>query len=147
MINFGSFNRCCLTTLLCLALAAASQRASAECEDFLDVDFPSQECTFEDNNVDSQMVKFGNVDDVNSQSGSISVRLGSATYSVANSAEVFVVFDYDNCFAASQNGFDLQDVDNFSSVQEVAFIPSSTNPREIERIWVFRCDSIQFQSR
>ena len=39
MINFRSFNRCCLTTLLCLALAAASQPASAECEDFLDVDF------------------------------------------------------------------------------------------------------------
>lgn len=148
MFNTLSLKKYCLTTLVFLVIASANQIAMAECEDFQDSDFPSAECSFDDLGVNKQMLKFGDVDEVSSQSGTISVRFGSATYSVSNSAEIHVAFDDDSCIRANDFGFNLQEInDNFSPVDEVAFIPSATNSREIERIWVFRCDSIQFQSR
>ena len=127
-----------------------SQVAVAECESLLDPDFPSVECSFDDLGVDEQMVKFGHVDEVTSESGSpTSVRFGSAFYTISNSAEINVVFDDDDCLLrVNESGFTLQFInDNFSPIDNVAFVPSSTNPREIERIWVFRCSSVQFQDR
>ena len=130
-----------------------SQVAIAECAGFLDSDFPSNECSFNDFGVDGKMVKFGHVDSVftpNNPAGSpTNVRFGSANYIINDTAEINVAFDDDDCLPmVNNNGFTLQFInDSFGAIENVAFIPSSTNPREIERIWVFRCSNIQFQSR
>ena len=128
-----------------------SQSAVAECEDLLDSDFPSEECPFNDTDFNPFLLtpKFGHVDEVGNQTGSqIPVRFGSANYIISTAAKIYVAFNDDDCLRAQDDfGFDLKDVDNFSPVREVAFIPSLTNSREIERIWVFRCSSVQFQDR
>lgn len=141
-----------LTGLLTFTLII-SQSAVAECSGILDSDFPSDECSFNDFGVDGEMVKFGHVDSVftpsSPSSSPTNVRFGSATYIINDTAEINVAFDDDDCLPrVNDNGFTLQFInDNFGAIDNVAFIPSSTNPREIERIWVFRCSSVQFQDR
>lgn len=85
------------------------------------------------------MLKFGHVDAV-FQFGSSNtiVRFGAATYNLPDTAVLYEVINEDDCDI--EEGDDLDDLSN---VGDVAFIPSTTDPREITKIWVLDCDIVQ----
>ena len=100
-----------------------------------DADFPSEGCSFNDLNVNKQMLKFSQVD---STFGSNNIRFGAAVYSLPNSALI-----YDADIGDDDCNEDVNDFNDINAGDEVAFIPSTTDPRIITDIWILDCNIVQ----
>lgn len=115
----------------------------AETCDLGDSDFPSDECSFSNLGTNIQMLKFVQVDTfVNFNSGFI--RYGSAQYNFADSVTVYEIESDGDCNIGDEDDLDnlLDDVDHSDNV-EAAFLPSSTDLREITDIWILNCNIVQ----
>ena len=139
-MNKKFFLRCSgrIATVCFLFTVFCSQLYAVDC-DLGDADFPSEECSFADLGVNTQMLKFGEVDAAfQINSSNTIVRFGAATFNLPGSAVVYHVIDDDDC-----DILDGDDLDGISSIGDVAFIPSTTDPRIITDIWVLDCDVVQ----
>lgn len=126
---------CFLFTTFCCQLYAE------DC-DLEDADFPNAECSFVGLGINTQMLKFGVVDAVfQISSSSTNVRFGAATFNLPDTATVYHVIDDDDCDI--RNGSDLEGIDDAINVEDVAFVPSTTDPRIITDMWVLDCDIVQ----
>lgn len=115
--------------------------------DLADADFPSDECSFNDLGINKQMLKFGQVDgfvEFNPGSGLVRfIRYGSAQYDFASSVNLYEIESDGDCDIRDEDDLDnvLDNID-YSDNVDFAFIPSTTNPREITDIWVLNCNIV-----
>ena len=103
--------------------------------DLEDADFPSADCSFNLLGTNKQMLKFGQVDSLFNSDENL--RIGHAVYVAGENITVHDTND-SPCDTDTDDDFDDVDLND-----EVAFLPSTTNPREITDIWILNCEVIQ----
>ena len=123
---------------MCLLFIGLQAQLLAETCNLADEDFPDDDCSFSDLGINPQMLKFGEVDAIfEINSGSTNVRFGAALFILPDTANLYNV-DGDDCVSG-----DGDDIDNIANVEDVAFIPSTADPRMITDIWILDCDIVQ----
>ncbi len=117
-----------------ILLVLLTTNVAAESCDLTDPSFPSPACSFTGVGVNIQSLKFGFVDSV----FGTNVRFGSAVYELAESITIYDVFGGGVCIVADEDDLDIIDPND-----EVAFITSPSDPRQIIIIWDLTCSLVQ----
>ena len=110
--------------------------AYAETCDLEDPDFPEEDCSFD--GINTQMLKFGKID----REETAELFFGNARYELelgSSGTTVVNTVDDDDCSTTSINNIPLGDLED----EEIAFLPSSNDPRLISDIWVLDCTIVQ----
>lgn len=120
--------------LVCFIILLTAS-VKAEMCDLEDSDFPSADCSFNLLGTNIQMLKFGQVDSLFNSDENL--RIGNAVYVAGGNVTVHDTND------SPCDTFTDDDFDDVNLNDEVAFLPSTTNPREITDIWILNCEVVQ----
>lgn len=112
-----------------LLVSQSYANAMSEC-DLSDIDnFPASSCSFKPP-FEVQRLKFGNLDDVINSGESIFI--GAARYELSDDVDIYDAGNTD-C------DYDYDELANEDEDQEIAFIVSETDTREIMQLWLLNC--------
>lgn len=112
--------------------------SATEC-DLTDINFPNSQCSFIDDNVNINALRFGKLDRVIAE-GTV-IRSGTHLYVVDGDAEILDTRDL-NCVFDD----DDSELDSGEEGNEIAFILDADSlraPRVINKMWILDCQTLQ----
>ncbi len=118
-----------LSVKIILLMCLSSHLLAEECN-LTDINFPRAACKFSEPGFNVQALKFAKID--RTFSFARLLILESATFQVEEDAEIFDANE-DDC------EFDEEQVNNDNVGDEIAFMVSNENPRQITNLWILNC--------